>query len=56
MGILIALLMMTPLEMPLLEDWPKGGLPVDLVSLAAVAAVMGLLVLKSLRKGADSTD
>jgi putative OPT family oligopeptide transporter len=55
MGILIALLMITPLEMPLLEDWPKGGLPVDLVSLAALAAVMGLLVLKSLRKAAGST-
>jgi len=55
MGILIALLMMTPLEMPLLEQWPKGGLPVDLVSLAALAAVMGLLVLKSLRKGTGRT-
>ena len=55
MGILIALLMITPLEMPLLEDWPKGGLRVDLVSLAALAAVMGLLVLKSLRKRAGST-
>jgi hypothetical protein len=55
MGILIALLMMTPLEMPLLENWPKGGLPVDLVSLAALAAVMGLLVLKSLRRSETGT-
>jgi len=55
MGILIALLMITPLKMPLLENWPKGGLPVDLVSLAALAAVIGLLVLKSLRKAAGTT-
>jgi putative OPT family oligopeptide transporter len=55
MGILIALLMMTPLKMPLLEEWPKGGLPVDLVSLVALAAVMGLLVLKSLGKGTGRT-
>jgi putative OPT family oligopeptide transporter len=53
MGILIAVLMMTQLRMPLFESWAKGGLPVDLVSLAALAAVMGLLLRKSLRRGAS---
>jgi putative OPT family oligopeptide transporter len=55
MGILIAVLVVTQLEMPLLKSWVEGGLLVDLVSLAALAAVMGLLVLKSLRKGAAKT-
>jgi putative OPT family oligopeptide transporter len=57
MGILIALLMMTQLPMPLLKSWTeKGGLPVDAVSLAALAFVIGLLVRKCLRKGAGGAD
>ncbi len=51
MGILIAVLMMTQLEMPFLKGWLEGGLPVDLISLAGLAAVMALLVLKALGKG-----
>jgi putative OPT family oligopeptide transporter len=48
MGILIAALMLTPLQMPLLKSWAEGGLRVEVISLAALAAMMGLLVMKSL--------
>ena len=49
MAIVIAVIMVTPLQTPLLKNWAEGGLPADLVSLAALAVVMGLLVRKSLR-------
>jgi putative OPT family oligopeptide transporter len=56
MGILIAVLVMTQLKMPLLKSWVEGGLLVDLVSLGALAVVIGMLVRKSLRKRPGSTD
>ncbi len=55
MGILIAVLVMAQLDMPLVKGWVDGGLLVDLVSLAALAIVIGMLVRKALRKGAGST-
>jgi putative OPT family oligopeptide transporter len=56
MGIVVAVLMMTRMEMPLLGNWPKKGLLVDLLSLAALGAVMGLLMLRSLRRVGGKTD
>lgn len=50
MGILVAMLVMTRFKMPLLESWARGDLPVDLVSLLALAVVVGLLVRKTLRR------
>ena len=54
MGILIAVLIMVNLPTPWLPDWQESGLPIELVSLAALAAVMGLLVWKSLAKKGDN--
>jgi putative OPT family oligopeptide transporter len=50
MGILVAMLVMTRFKMPLLENWSKDGLPVDLVSLFALVVVIALLVRKTLRR------
>lgn len=50
MGILMAMLVLTQLEMPLLKDWAGGRLIVDFVSLFALACVIGLLVHATLRK------
>jgi len=50
MGILIAMLVMTQIEMPFLKGWADGGLIVDFVSLLALAGVIGLLMHKTLRK------
>jgi putative OPT family oligopeptide transporter len=50
MGILIAILVMTQLDMPFLKGWAEGGLIVDFVSLFALACVIGLLLYKTLRK------
>lgn len=49
MGILIALLVIAGLTMPLLATWSRGGLAVDLISLLALAGIIGLLVRKTLR-------
>jgi len=49
MGILIALLVMAGLTMPLLATWSQGELAVDLISLLALAAIIGLLIRKTLR-------
>jgi putative OPT family oligopeptide transporter len=50
MGILIAVLVMMQVKMPLLERWAEGGLPVELISLLALAGIVGLLVRKALGK------
>jgi putative OPT family oligopeptide transporter len=47
MGILIAVLVMTQMDMPWLQSWSKGGLLPDLISLLALATIMGLLVRKA---------
>lgn len=50
MGILIAMLVMTQLDMPLLKDWAEGGLIVDFVSLFALVCMIGLLMHKTLKR------
>jgi putative OPT family oligopeptide transporter len=50
MGILIAGLVMLHLEMPLLKGWAEGGLVLDLVSLAALGAMVALLLWITLRR------
>jgi len=50
MGILIAMLVMTQLDMPLLKNWAEGGLIVDLVSLFALVGMIGLLMHKTLKR------
>jgi putative OPT family oligopeptide transporter len=50
MGIVIAMLVLTRWEMPFLSRWMGDGLLVELLSLAALASVIGLLILVSLRR------
>lgn len=52
MGILIAVLVMLRLDMPFLKEWVQGGVGVDLVSLAALAVVIGGVGRLALRGGA----
>jgi putative OPT family oligopeptide transporter len=54
MGILIAVLVMLQIQMPILDEWVGGGLVVDLVSLAALAGVMGILIVKAMQKKAEA--
>ncbi|MEE8408688.1 MAG: oligopeptide transporter, OPT family [Myxococcota bacterium] len=48
MGILIAVLVMLQLDIPLLKDWSKGGLLVDVVSLAGLGVVLVMLIRKAM--------
>jgi putative OPT family oligopeptide transporter len=54
MGIVIAILVLSDMEIPLLGSWSSGGILVDVVSLLGLGVVVAMLMRKALRRPSGS--